>query len=141
MISLINILSLKVVRMLVAYILRMMVFLQLSLEFVRGIFIHHHRLFMWMIMRLQKNYSSRLLNIRIKIPLTRFVAKANVPIVGWNRMKIIVGSMNPTKTRAVQAVLSADGVTGIEIQSGVASQRFSEAETKQGAVNRGKQSA
>src|SRR5690625_196830 len=56
-------------------------------------------------------------------------------------MKIIVGSMNPTKTQAVQAVFSADEVRGIEIQSDVSSQPFSDAETKQGAINRGKQSA
>src|SRR5690625_7408934 len=56
-------------------------------------------------------------------------------------MEIIVGSMNPAKIQAVQAVFTADKVMGIEVQSDVSSQRFSDVQTKQGAINRAKYSA
>jgi len=56
-------------------------------------------------------------------------------------MEIIVGSMNPAKIQAVQAVFTADKVMGIEVQSDVSSQPFSDVETKQGAINRAKYSA
>ncbi|WP_010096184.1 DUF84 family protein [Ornithinibacillus scapharcae] len=53
-------------------------------------------------------------------------------------MKIIVGSKNPTKVKAVQEFFPYDQVEGIEVDSHVSAQPFSDEETKQGAVNRAK---
>lgn len=53
-------------------------------------------------------------------------------------MKIIVGSKNPAKIQAVQAIFMADEVVGIEAQSNVSPQPFTDEETMQGAINRAK---
>ncbi|EIT85497.1 NTPase [Fictibacillus macauensis ZFHKF-1] len=52
-------------------------------------------------------------------------------------MKIVVGSSNPAKIRAVEQCMPYP-VTGVEVASGVAAQPFSDEETKQGAENRAK---
>lgn len=56
-------------------------------------------------------------------------------------MKIIIGSKNPTKIKAVQNVFQNMEVIAHDAPSGVASQPFSDEETMQGAVNRAKQCA
>lgn len=57
-------------------------------------------------------------------------------------MKIIVGSTNPVKINAVRVVFeeawSGCQVSGVEVESGVASQPMSEDETRRGAMNRAK---
>ncbi|WP_042146457.1 DUF84 family protein [Paucisalibacillus sp. EB02] len=56
-------------------------------------------------------------------------------------MKIIVGSKNPTKVNAVQGVFTQDIVVGLDVDSLVSPQPFSDQETMQGAINRAKQCA
>lgn len=56
-------------------------------------------------------------------------------------MKIIVGSENPTKIKAVQEVFLGFKVHSIDIPSLVSPQPFSDEETIQGAINRARQCA
>ena len=56
-------------------------------------------------------------------------------------MKIIVGSKNPTKVNAVQDVFPDDIIVGIEVDSHVSPQPFSDQETITGAINRARQCA
>ncbi|GIO28823.1 DUF84 family protein [Ornithinibacillus bavariensis] len=56
-------------------------------------------------------------------------------------MNIIVGSKNPTKVNAVQAIFEDADVKGIEVPSLVSAQPFSDEETMEGAINRAKQCA
>jgi inosine/xanthosine triphosphatase len=49
--------------------------------------------------------------------------------------KIYLGSTNPVKIKAVEAVVNSM-VIGVEVDSGVSNQPFSDAETLQGAYNR-----
>lgn len=51
-------------------------------------------------------------------------------------MKIVIGSENPAKIRAVQDVFSNQEVSGIDVSSNVSAQPFSDVETRQGAINR-----
>ncbi|WP_368652412.1 DUF84 family protein [Ornithinibacillus sp. 4-3] len=51
-------------------------------------------------------------------------------------MTIIVGSTNPAKVNAVQAVFSSDKVIAKNVPSNVSSQPFSDEETREGAINR-----
>lgn len=56
-------------------------------------------------------------------------------------MKIIVGSTNPTKVNAVKDAFPQDEIMGLEVDSLVSPQPFSDKETMQGAINRAKQCA
>ncbi|MCP8617157.1 DUF84 family protein [Salirhabdus salicampi] len=56
-------------------------------------------------------------------------------------MKVIVGSQNPTKIQAVEAVFSNDEVKGNPVESKVSSQPFSDEETLEGAINRARECA
>lgn len=56
-------------------------------------------------------------------------------------MKIIIGSMNPAKIKAVQISFPMADVAGIEVGSRVSSQPFSDDETLEGAVNRARECA
>lgn len=51
-------------------------------------------------------------------------------------MKLTIGSKNPTKINAVQAVFKEFEVTAFNAPSQVASQPFSDEETRRGAINR-----
>lgn len=51
-------------------------------------------------------------------------------------MKIVVGSTNLAKVKAVKEVFKCDEVVGISVSSGVRDQPFSDEETIRGAVNR-----
>lgn len=51
-------------------------------------------------------------------------------------MKIVVGSKNPTKIKAVESVFHADQINSVDAPSDVSLQPFSDEETRQGAVNR-----
>lgn len=51
-------------------------------------------------------------------------------------MKLIIGSKNPTKIRACEAVFTEYTVRGMEVSSGVAPQPRTDEETRQGAINR-----
>lgn len=57
-------------------------------------------------------------------------------------LRVAVGSKNPAKIEAVRAAFQLLGhaveVTGLEVESGVAAQPFSDEDTIQGAVNRAK---
>ncbi|SEU07865.1 inosine/xanthosine triphosphatase [Salinibacillus kushneri] len=55
-------------------------------------------------------------------------------------MKIIVGSQNPAKLNAVKAVFPKATIEGIEVDTRVSSQPFSDEETLEGAINRAKES-
>ncbi|RWZ59737.1 DUF84 family protein [Halobacillus fulvus] len=54
-------------------------------------------------------------------------------------MKIVVGSLNPAKIEAVRQVFEGDDVSGMEVESKVAAQPFSDEETMEGAVNRARE--
>jgi inosine/xanthosine triphosphatase len=56
-------------------------------------------------------------------------------------MNIIVGSKNPTKVNAVQAIFKDAKVIGLDVPSLVSAQPFSDEETREGAINRAKQCA
>lgn len=56
-------------------------------------------------------------------------------------MKILVGSQNPTKIDSVKQVFKDDLVTGMEVESKVAAQPFSDEETLEGAINRARECA
>ncbi|MFC7320279.1 DUF84 family protein [Halobacillus campisalis] len=56
-------------------------------------------------------------------------------------MKVYIGSLNPTKVEAVKEVFFQDDVTGVEVESKVAAQPFSDEETLEGAVNRARECA
>lgn len=56
-------------------------------------------------------------------------------------MKIIVGSKNPTKVKAVQEVFHESEVHSLDVPSLVSPQPFSDEETMQGAINRARQCA
>lgn len=56
-------------------------------------------------------------------------------------MRIIIGSKNPTKIRAVQDVFSAAEITVLDVPSNVSPQPFSDEETRRGAINRATQCA
>jgi inosine/xanthosine triphosphatase len=51
-------------------------------------------------------------------------------------MKLVIGSVNPTKVQAVERVFTEWEVTGSATDSGVSHQPMSDEQTKQGAVNR-----
>jgi len=51
-------------------------------------------------------------------------------------MKIMVGSKNPTKIKAVEDVFSEADITSLDVATDVPPQPFSDEETKQGAINR-----
>lgn len=51
-------------------------------------------------------------------------------------MKITIGSNNPAKINAVQAVFSTHTVQAINASSSVSAQPFSDEETREGAINR-----
>lgn len=53
-------------------------------------------------------------------------------------MKILIGSKNPTKVKAVENVFPEAQVTALDVASDVALQPLSDEETKDGAVNRAK---
>lgn len=55
-------------------------------------------------------------------------------------MKLIIGSKNPTKIRACEAVFTDYTVRGVEASSGVSPQPRTDEETRQGAINRALQS-
>lgn len=56
--------------------------------------------------------------------------------------RVAIGSQNPSKVEAVQAAFKMVGinaeVVGVDVQSGVSAQPFSDEETIQGALNRAK---
>lgn len=52
--------------------------------------------------------------------------------------RIIIGSTNPAKVKAVQAVFTNDEVVPILVESGVSAQPKSDEETLRGAINRAK---
>lgn len=54
-------------------------------------------------------------------------------------MKITIGSTNPAKIGAVQYVFSDREIKSINVPSNVSAQPFSDAETREGAINRAKQ--
>ncbi|SHF80320.1 DUF84 family protein [Ornithinibacillus halophilus] len=56
-------------------------------------------------------------------------------------MKIIVGSKNPTKIKAVEHVFADEIVNSLSVPSKVSAQPFSDKETRDGAVNRALQCA
>lgn len=56
-------------------------------------------------------------------------------------MKIMIGSKNPTKWKAVEAVFPTYQVDTMDVPSYVSSQPFSDEETKAGAINRALQCA
>src|SRR5699024_4826967 len=51
-------------------------------------------------------------------------------------MKIVIGSKNPTKIRACEVIFSQYKITGCKVESNVAAQPLSDAETREGAINR-----
>lgn len=51
-------------------------------------------------------------------------------------MKIVIGSKNNTKIEAVQHIFESDEVISVDAPSKVNAQPFSDAETKEGAINR-----
>jgi inosine/xanthosine triphosphatase len=51
-------------------------------------------------------------------------------------MNVKVGSINPAKIKAVQAVFSDKEIFGIQVSSDVSAQPFSDEETREGAINR-----
>ncbi|MRG87742.1 DUF84 family protein [Salinibacillus xinjiangensis] len=56
-------------------------------------------------------------------------------------MNILVGSRNPAKINAVQAIFPHAKIDGIEVASQVSSQPFSHEETLEGAINRARECA
>ncbi|RKQ30524.1 DUF84 family protein [Oceanobacillus halophilus] len=54
-------------------------------------------------------------------------------------MKIVVGSKNPTKIKAVQEIFPEADVASKDVPSKVSAQPFSDIETREGAINRAKQ--
>lgn len=56
-------------------------------------------------------------------------------------MKIIIGSKNPSKIKAVESVFSKSEVLSLDVLSQVSVQPFSDDETMNGAINRAKQCA
>ncbi|WP_079530558.1 DUF84 family protein [Halobacillus hunanensis] len=56
-------------------------------------------------------------------------------------MKIYIGSLNPTKIDSVKQIFAEDEVIGVEAQSKVAAQPFSDEETLEGAINRARECA
>ncbi|WP_035509847.1 DUF84 family protein [Halobacillus karajensis] len=56
-------------------------------------------------------------------------------------MKIYVGSQNPTKIESVKSVFPEMEAIGIEVESKVAAQPFSDEETLEGAINRARECA
>lgn len=56
-------------------------------------------------------------------------------------MKIIIGSKNPTKIKAVQDIFYNEEVISLDVPSNVSVQPFSDDETMEGAINRAKQCA
>ncbi|MBH0230190.1 DUF84 family protein [Halobacillus yeomjeoni] len=56
-------------------------------------------------------------------------------------MKIYVGSQNPTKIDSVKRVFSEYEVIGMDVESKVAAQPFSDDETLEGAINRARECA
>ncbi|MBX0359077.1 DUF84 family protein [Halobacillus sp. Nhm2S1] len=56
-------------------------------------------------------------------------------------MKIYVGSQNPTKIESVKSVFPDMEVIGMEVESKVAAQPFSDEETLEGAINRARECA
>src|SRR5690625_6797895 len=56
-------------------------------------------------------------------------------------MKIIIGSQNPTKWKAVQDILAEHQIDTKDVPSLVSPQPFSDEETREGAINRALQCA
>lgn len=57
---------------------------------------------------------------------------------GGDKMKIVVGSKNPAKIRAVKDVFNECKVSSKDVPSDVSNQPYSDQETRQGAINRAK---
>ncbi|WP_067727493.1 DUF84 family protein [Oceanobacillus damuensis] len=55
-------------------------------------------------------------------------------------MQIVIGSKNPTKIQAVNDIFPEADITSMDVESGVSAQPFSDEETKQGALNRARNS-
>lgn len=51
-------------------------------------------------------------------------------------MKIVIGSMNPAKIDAVEAIFPDQKVSAMDVQTDVSEQPFSDLETRTGAINR-----
>src|SRR5690625_4033383 len=51
-------------------------------------------------------------------------------------MNVTIGSKNPAKINAVQAVFPEKEIVGIKVSSNVSAQPFSDEETRKGAINR-----
>lgn len=56
-------------------------------------------------------------------------------------VKVIIGSNNPTKIKAVQDIFKGDEIISLDVPSNVSPQPFTDEETRKGAVNRAKQCA
>jgi len=54
-------------------------------------------------------------------------------------MKIIIGSKNPTKIKAVESIFTNKEIISLDVPSNVSVQPFSDDETREGAINRAKQ--
>ena len=54
-------------------------------------------------------------------------------------MKIIIGSKNPTKIKAVESIFINEEIISLDVPSNVSVQPFSDEETREGAINRAKQ--
>lgn len=54
-------------------------------------------------------------------------------------MKVIVGSKNPTKLKAVQSTFNNHEIISLDVSTGVSSQPFSDQETMEGAIHRAKE--
>ncbi|MDY0064718.1 MAG: DUF84 family protein [Bacilli bacterium] len=54
-------------------------------------------------------------------------------------VKVYIGSLNPVKIAAVQKVFQEEQIIGMEVNSKVSNQPFSDEETIQGAINRAKE--
>ncbi len=55
-------------------------------------------------------------------------------------MKVYIGSQNPTKIDSVKNVFFEDEVIGVDVESKVSAQPFSDEETLEGAINRARES-
>ncbi len=60
---------------------------------------------------------------------------------GVSNVKIYVGSKNPTKVESVKRIFPEMEIVGIDVESKVAAQPFSDEETLEGAINRARECA
>ncbi|MFD1019086.1 DUF84 family protein [Thalassobacillus hwangdonensis] len=56
-------------------------------------------------------------------------------------VQLYIGSKNPTKINAVKTVFESANVEGVEVESKVSAQPFSDEETLEGAINRARECA